>query len=99
MAEEISPQPQFPNKERRAEYRLYEYDSEVPKYWVNKNNEGKVMIYDDPSMKAPKLELRNGKIYRPNGIFPLGRIKILGDKIYKPGKSRPFLRIEKVTLK
>lgn len=83
----------------RAEYRVYKYDSQVPKYWVNKDSEGKLIVYDDPSMQTPKLELRNDKIYKSNGFFPLARIKISAGKIYKRGSSTPIWRIEKVISK
>jgi len=99
-ANEILPKTPFPPpKGWQADYRVYECDSNIPKYWVNKNSAGNLIIYDHPSMQTPKLEVRNGKIYRPNGFFPLGRIRIVGKNIFRFGVTKPVFRLEKILLK
>jgi len=98
-ANEILPGTQLPPRGCQADYRVYECDSDIPKYWVNKTSEANLIIYDHPSLKTPKLEVRNGRIYRPNGFFPLGRIKIIGNFIFKYGVSKPVFRLEKILSK
>ena len=99
QADELPLPTDWPATQCRAEYRVYKCDSQVPKYWVNKDSEGKLIVYDDPSMQTPKLEVRNDRIYRPNGFFPLARIKISDGKIFRRGSSTPVWRIEKVISK
>ena len=99
LANEILSETQLRPKECQAEYRVYECDSNTPKYWVHKNSEGYLIIYDHPSMQTPKLEVRDGRIYRPNGFFPLGRIRIFGTDIFRFGGTKPVFRLEKILLK
>jgi hypothetical protein len=99
LANEILPETQLPPKRSQAEYRVYDCDSNTAKYWVNKNSEGFLVIYDHPSMQTPKLEVRDGRIYRPNGFFPLGRITIIGTNIFRFGETKPLFRLEKILSK
>ena len=99
QADELPLPTDLPATQCRAEYKVFKHDSQVPKYWVHKDSEGKLIVYDHPSMQTPKLEVRNDKVYRPNGFFPLVRIKISDGKIFRRGSSRPVWRIEKVVSK
>lgn len=70
-------------------------DLEPHKYWAKKNHEGRLMIYDHPSMEQPRLEYRDGKICLPRSIL-CRRIEIVSGKIYRAGGATPLWRVEGV---
>lgn len=85
----------FSTEVQGAEYRIYEFKSPRPKYWAKKNHEGRLMIYDHPSMEQPRLEYRDGKICLPRSIL-CRRIEIVSGKIYRAGGATPLWRVEGV---
>jgi hypothetical protein len=88
----------FSTEAEAAEYRIYELKSPEPKYWAKTNQQGRLMIYDQPNMKKPKFEYRDGKICRLGSFLcrSIDFIDVVSGYIYGAGGAKPLWRVETV---